>query len=411
MSSPSRREFLGASAAMLALNPSLESLLPYAAKAPLNVAVIGVGRQGRAILTELGKIAGVKIVALVDGSKGRLDAGLRRAQGAEGFASHKEMLDKVKTVEAVFVATPTHLHREPVVDALSAGKHVYCEAPLAHNMDDLVAITKAARASKSLFQSGMGARSNPIYQLARTFVRSGTLRTMATVRAQYRKKMSWRFPAPTPAEENDVNWRLNPDVSLGLIGEVGVSQFDAVHWFLNAYPVSVRATGAVRLHQDGRKVADTVACEMMFADGVRFAYDATIANSFEGAYELYTGEMASIKLAWNAGWMFKEADAPTQGWEVYANREQFHDEQGITLIADATKLAAQNKLKDGVGLPEPPLYYPVADFVRSVTESKPSVCSADEGYRSGLVVLAAHQALMTGTAQKLSEQAFKELPK
>jgi hypothetical protein len=101
---------------------------------------------------------------------------------------------------------------------------------------------------------------------------------------------------------------------------------------------------------------------------------------------------------------------PDSGWEVYANREQFHDEQGITLIADATKLAAQNKLKDGVGLPEPPLYYPVADFVRSATEAKPSVCSADEGYRSGLVVLAAHQALMTGTEQKLAEQAFKDLP-
>ncbi len=411
MTSPSRRDFLGASAAMLALNPSLEMLLPYAAKAPLNVALVGVGRQGRAILAELAKIAGVRIVALVDSSKGRLDAGLRRAQGAEGFASHKEMLDKVKSVEAVIVATPTHLHRAVAVDSLGAGKHVYCEAPLAHTMEDLVAITRAARASKAVFQTGMGARSNPVYQLARTFVRSGTLRTLATVRAQYRKKMTWRFPAPSSAEEADVNWRLNPDVSLGLLGEVGVSQFDAVHWFLNAYPTSVRASGSIRLHQDGRKVHDTVSCEMVFPDGVRFAYDATIANSFEGAYELYTGEMATIKLAWNAGWMFKEADAPTQGWEVYANREQFHDEQGITLIADATKLAAQNKLKDGVGLPEPPLYYPLADFVRSVTESKPSVCSADEGYRVGLVVLAAHQALQTGVEQKLSEQQFKDMPK
>jgi hypothetical protein len=49
--------------------------------------------------------------------------------------------------------------------------------------------------------------------------------------------------------------------------------------------------------------------------------------------------------------MFKEADAPTQGWEVYANRQQFHNDEGITLIAGATKLAEQGKLKEGVGLP------------------------------------------------------------
>jgi FlaA1/EpsC-like NDP-sugar epimerase len=150
---------------MLALHPSLESLLPYAAKAPLNVAVVGVGRRGRAILTELGKIAGVKVVALVDASKGDSTPVCAARRAPRASRRTKEMLDKVKAVEAVFVATPTHLHREPVVDALSAGKHVYCEAPLAHSMDDLVAITKAARASKALFQTGMGARSNPSISL------------------------------------------------------------------------------------------------------------------------------------------------------------------------------------------------------------------------------------------------------
>jgi hypothetical protein len=121
--------------------------------------------------------------------------------------------------------------------------------------------------------------------------------------------------------------------------------------------------------------------------------------------------MGTFKLAWNAGWLFKEADAPTQGWEVYANREQFHNDQGITLIADATKLAAQNKLKEGVGLPESPLYYAVADFLKSALEGKPVVCSAQEGYRAGVVAIAAHKALESGAEQTIGEDAFKAGPK
>ena len=75
-------------------------------------------------------------------------------------------------------------------------------------------------------------------------------------------------------------------------------------------------------------------------------------------------------MAWSHGWMFKEADAPTQGWEVYANRQQFHNDEGITLIADATKLASQGKLKQGVGLPHDSLYYSLFDFLKAISEGE-----------------------------------------
>jgi predicted dehydrogenase len=137
------------------------------------------------------------------------------------------------------------------------------------------------------------------------------------------------------------------------------------------------------------------------------AYDATLCNSFDGQYEQLFGEMGTVKLAWNAGWLFKEADAPTQGWEVYAIREQFHDEQGITLIADATKLAAQNKLKEGVGLPNPPLWYALSDFLRSVLEGAPVVCTAEEGLRAAAVGILAGQAIETGAEVAIDESALK----
>ena len=55
-------------------------------------------------------------------------------------------------------------------------------------------------------------------------------------------------------------------------------QFDAIHWYTNAYPISVRGYGAIRFHHDGRKIPDTVWCELRFASGTQLHYQATVAN-------------------------------------------------------------------------------------------------------------------------------------
>jgi predicted dehydrogenase len=393
-----RRSFLEASSALgaIALAPNLQPTgrgpLPGG---PLNVGLVGAGRQGRALLGELQKLEDVNVTAVCDVIASRRRSGLRRAQGAAGFEDHRRLLDEA-AVDAVVVATPTHLHRGAVVDALERGKHVYCEAPLASTLEDCRAIVGAGREAQGVLQVGMQARSNPIYALARSFVRSGAVRDLVSFRAQMHEKTSWRFPSANPADEAALNWRLDPALSLGLAGEFGVHQFDVFHWFLNDYPTAVRGAGSLLLHDDGREVPDTVQCELEFPGGRRLLYEASLANSFEGTYELLHGTMGTIKLAGTAGWMFKEADAPTQGWEVYAIRETYHREEGITLIADATKLARQNELEAGVGLPHPPLYYALTDFVESCAGTKPVVCPAGEGLRAALVSIRAAQAVESG---------------
>ena len=81
------------------------------------------------------------------------------------MATALTLLDR-DDVQAVVVATPTHLHRAIAIDALEAGKHVYCEAPLAASIDDARAIPQAARGASTVFQTGLQGRSNPIYKLA-----------------------------------------------------------------------------------------------------------------------------------------------------------------------------------------------------------------------------------------------------
>ena len=158
-----------------------------------------------------------------------------------------------------------------------------------------------------------------------------------------------------------------------------------------------RGTGSIRLHDDGREIADTIALQLEFDRGEVATYNATLANSYEGQYELLRGTNAAIKLAWSHGWMFKEADAPTQGWEVYANRQQFHNDEGITLIAGATQLAEQGKLQEGVGLPQTSLWYGVESFLQSVAGGEPVKCTADDGLRSTIVGIKAHEAVVSGS--------------
>lgn len=400
MTSSDRRQFLqgaAAGAAAFAFRPALDGLGRLApGSAPIDVGVVGAGRQGRAILAELQKLEQVRIVAVCDTLAGRLRSGARRAgRDARPFDDHRKMLDE-QPLAAVFVATSTDAHVQAVVDSLAGGKHVYCEAPLAANIEDAKAIVHAARDAATVFQAGLLARSNPIYKLAWSFQRAGVLETMIEGRAQDHEKTSWRFPADDAEIREALNWRLHPERSAGLPGELGTHQFDVVDWFLGEYPVAVRGGGAIRLYDDGRELADTVRCTLRYADGLEVGWSGSLCTSYEGRYELLAGSMGSIRLAWNAGWLFKEADSPTQGWEVYANRESFHDDEGITLIADATKLAKQGKLKEGVGLPDPPLYYALVDFVKSVTEGAEVVCTAEEGLRGTAIGLAAQRAVRSG---------------
>ncbi|MFT7667913.1 MAG: putative dehydrogenase [Planctomycetota bacterium] len=410
MTHTDRRHFMAQSLgalATVALTPSLAELSPMrGSSATLVVGMIGVGRQGRAILQELQQIEGVEIAAVCDVDPGRLKRAVRRIRGLRGYETHQEMLEKEKTLQAIIVATPTHLHLEPALAALEAKLHVYCEAPLASTVEDSAALASAARKSERVFACGLLARSNPIYKLARSFFRSGSLRDLVSLRAQDFQKTTWRSAAPDPAREKALNWRLDSTVSLGLAGELGIHQFDAYQWFMRKYPVSVRGSGSVRIHKDGRDVADTVACDLAFDDGLRLSWQSTLGNSYDGRYEIYSGAMASFKLAWTAGWMFKEADAPTQGWEVYANRQTFHNDEGITLIADATKLAAQGKLEDGVGLPNPPVHYALANFVEACTDGAEINCSAEEGHRSTVVAVLASRAVTSGEEVPIDPKLF-----
>jgi predicted dehydrogenase len=414
-----RRDFLKGAAATLAALLSERGLnaarLPPAAQdefkgQPVACALIGAGVWGRELLATMSRVPSLTIATICDSYAPSLKRAINAAPKAATAADYREVLSS-SAVEAVVIATPSHLHKNIALAALDAGKHVYCEAPLAASIDDARAIAEgAAKTPKLIFQSGLQGRSNALWKHVRNFVRTGVLGDAALVKTQWNRKDSWRRAAPTPEREQALNWRLQKATSGGLPAEIGIHQIDLVTMFLNAPPTAVSGTGAVIAWRDGREVPDTVTCAFEYPRNVRATFSATLASSFGGASNVFQGSNASLYVRDTRAWLIKEADSPLLGWEVHARKESVQDETGIALIANATKLLGDGKEPGKEGPVEPEhdaVYLAMDNFARSVRGKARPAATAADGLVATVVALKAHDATLEGGRVELNPELLR----
>ncbi len=387
------------------------SAQPAPAGPPVRCAVIGLGVQGRSLMQALAKMPGAPITAICDIYEGAHKRALDIAPKAAAVTDYRKVLEN-PAVDAVFIATPSHQHRQIAVDAVAAGKHVYCEAPLAHTVEDAKAIALAGKGSKKVFQSGLVHRADPISVQVMKFVDADAMGKIAQVSGQFHKRTSWRRTAPTPARESALNWRLRKATSPGLMGEQGIHTLDIASWYLGQMPVSITGSGGVLGWPDGREVPDTVQCIVEYPGGIRLSYDATLASSFGGAYDLFMGTDSSIYMKDGRAWMIKEADATALGWEVYARKEKIGDQVGIALIADATK-QLELDLKPGeqaapAALSEQSMVENLATgFLKTIREDEEAHGAGPlEAYQATVIGLKANEAVNTGTKIACQKEWF-----
>ncbi|MBI3910725.1 MAG: Gfo/Idh/MocA family oxidoreductase, partial [Armatimonadetes bacterium] len=291
-------------------------------------------------------------------------------------------------------------------------KHVYCEAPLAHTVEDAQAIARAGQSAKTVFQAGLQNRVNPLHRHVLSFVRTGVLgKSTAQARLQFHKKMSWRRASADPEREKRINWHLDKALSLGLVGEIGIHQVDVATWYLKNPPVSVLGFGGVMRWTDGRAVPDTVQCVFEYPNQVRALFDATLVNSFEGSYTLFMGDENAVLVRDQRAWMFREADAPLLGWEVYAKKDKIGDEMGIALVADATRLLQMGKEPgkeaDKIDAGKDALYYALEDFTRCIRENQKPACGPLGGLQATVVAIKANEAIYSGSKVIFQPQWFQ----
>lgn len=405
---------------------------------PVTVGVIGLGDQGRAILTSLAKLGAGKapVAAICDNFKSGVI--MRRAgelaPSAATMDDYRKMLDD-KRIQAVFVATPSHKHKQIVLDALQAGKHVYCEAPLASSIEDARAIAVAGQGAKTFLVPGLQVRWNAQAHHVHKFIKAGDVGAIVQGRGHWHKRDSWRKAASSPEREKELNWRLYSESSAGLIGEIGIHQIDTASRYLNALPVAVTGfsmlnTRLIPGNQDQKDDRDTpvaAQCILQYPNGETYYYDASLICSFENnnnggvaqGYEVFYGSGATILMRDQRAWMFKESDANTKGWEGFARVDSFVVGKpeagtgetlgkGIALVADATKQLARGLEpgKIGTDVSKTSLYQAIEAFVVSVSQNKKPEYTAQDGFQATVVALKANEAAVKKTRIELTPAMF-----
>lgn len=204
MTSPlTRRRFLAASAGTFAAPMFVRAL---GANERLNVAVIGVADRGKA---NLDGVSHENIVALCDVDDARLGAAKANHKAAAGFIDYRQMFDKAaKSFDAVVVSTPDHSHCLPACIAMSLGKHVYCEKPLAHTVQEVRLMRETAKKNPKLVtQMGTQIHAGENYRRVVEIVQSGALGKVGTVHVWNSSKPvggKRTGGKPTPAFDTDL---------------------------------------------------------------------------------------------------------------------------------------------------------------------------------------------------------------
>ncbi len=248
-----RRRFL-AQAGLAALGaPSLRKVL--GANERLHLGLIGAGKRGFTLLNRLRTQKAVPLVftAVCDVYPPHLERA-RKATGeaAEAYVDHRKLLEQ-KDLSAVVIATPEHHHRNHLLNALAAGKHVYLETPLSHSIDETREAVAAVARSGLIVQVGLQERSGPHFLSAKKeIIDKGSLGTITQIEAWWRirisqpaapppKGLNWdlflgpaRVPAPSP--EHFWRWRFFWAFSGGFMAEPGHHICDLMNWF-GALPV------------------------------------------------------------------------------------------------------------------------------------------------------------------------------
>ena len=226
-------------------------------------------------------------------------------------------------IDAVFIMTPEHLHRDMAIAALEAGKHVYCEKPLSHTIEEGFEILEAVEASDRLFQVGTQRRSSKLYAKAREIYESGVLGKTVYARAfWYRNspltRPAWRYNIPGDAEPANTDyekflgparatsfnkqryfqWRLYWDYSGGISTDLLVHQTDAIHMITGRhYCESVMCNGGIHYWtQDDREVPDTVTAGFEYDDHFHISYSAAFSNSHYGYGEQLCGSEGTMEI-------------------------------------------------------------------------------------------------------------------
>jgi predicted dehydrogenase len=314
-----RRNFLK----VLAGTPALVALGAAAATrgpvpgGPVRVGFVGVGGQGRALLTAaaVGAVPTgyAEIRALADINPDQLKRATdvlekHQVRVPPIYTTWQEMLQK-EDIEAVIMAPPLWAHAEIAVGCLAAGKHVLCEKMMAWDIDGCDRMRAAAIANDRVLEIGYQRNYNPMYEAAFSGIfNKGLLGDIYLSRILWHRNGNWRRQGQPPSPDYDpspfgyptfehlLNWRLYFKYSQGLFAELASHQINIVNQVYGSTPEAVSACGGVYRFKDGREAYDHVYATFEYPDGRTAQFSSIESNAFDDYYEMYMGTKGTLIL-------------------------------------------------------------------------------------------------------------------
>ncbi|RRA48378.1 Gfo/Idh/MocA family protein [Acidipila sp. EB88] len=248
---------------------------------PVRFASIGLGIQGSSLLRAAMSMPQAQCVAVADLYDGRHTLAREIAgAGTRTTRSYHELLDD-RTIECVIVAVPDHAHRQVTVDALAAGKDVYCEKPMSHSIADGQAMVQAVTDSRHFVQVGSQRVSSALFLKAQSLFREGAVGDLLQVELQLGRNSpggAWQYPIPPDLSAQTLDWaawqgavpkrpfdpvafsrwRCFRAYGTGMAGDLMVHLLSGMQCItgINAAPDQAHSIGGIRRWKDGRDMPD-----------------------------------------------------------------------------------------------------------------------------------------------------------
>jgi predicted dehydrogenase len=248
----------------------------------VTVALIGMGIMGFSNAHWTSQIPGVKIIAACDLYNGRLER-TKEVYGKDIFTTrnYQEILDR-NDVDAVIISTSDHWHNKIAIDAMNKGKHVYCEKPMVHKLEEGEALIAAQKKTGKVLEVGSQRVSSIVTEKTQELFESGVIGELIMVETwmdRHSANGAWQYSIPTDASPITVDWerflgkapkvpfdatrffrwRNYQDYGTGIAGDLFVHLFSALHAITSSNgPNRIYATGGLRYWKDGRDVPDII---------------------------------------------------------------------------------------------------------------------------------------------------------
>jgi len=357
----------------------------------IRIGFIGAGGMGTAHLEAVKSLItkdNLQPVAVADCWQSRAEKGAKLVGAPQSFTDYRKVID-LKEVDYVNIATPEHWHSTMTIDALDAGKAVYCEKPMTHTLPEAQAVMKKQKETKLPLQVGVQAMSDDSYAAAAVAIRKGVLGRVVQAQIEYVRRYGeqgpWREPnldenMPKPADLNwdswlghaphipwnphhYFEWRNYAAYSGGICTDLFIHRITRIMKACDLlYPRRVVGMGGIWQWPDGRDLPDNFEMICEYPRGMTVYVLGTMSNRV-GIDHLIRGYRGTMYFN-SSGWVVQDKDGKvleehrkTGGEDIHLHHTNLH-----------------NHMRNGE-----PLNCPVELGLAGVA----AVCMANESWRSG----------------------------